>query len=92
MVYSILTHLLPFYPRHPDKNPTDEAKEKYKDITVAYETLSDPTKRNEYELTLQGRQWPGSRRTSTPTNTVELNAAYVPLPVAAERRIKAILC
>ena len=77
MFSTILTSLLAFSSRHPDKNPTDEAKEKYKDITVAYETLSDPSKRNEYELTLQGRHWPGTRRTTTPTNTVELNAAYV---------------
>lgn len=34
---------------HPDVNKTKEAKQRYLEITEAYETLSDPKKRKIYD-------------------------------------------
>jgi DnaJ-class molecular chaperone len=45
---------------HPDRNQGNaEAEEKFKEISGAYEVLSDPGKRQEYDLQRQGRG-PGS--------------------------------
>ena len=35
---------------HPDVNPDPTVKDKFKDITAAYEVLSDPNKRQKYDL------------------------------------------
>jgi DnaJ family protein A protein 5 len=34
---------------HPDKNPTDEGRQKFMLITEAYEVLSDPNERTWYD-------------------------------------------
>jgi DnaJ homolog subfamily B member 4 len=38
---------------HPDRNDTEEAKEKIQEINQAYEILSDKNKRNQYNMELQ---------------------------------------
>ncbi len=47
---------------HPDVNPSPEAKERYIQIKEAYETLSDPKRRAEYEKARKG----GGQRPQTP--------------------------
>src|SRR5947209_15622144 len=35
---------------HPDVNPSEDAQERFKDVTAAYEVLSDPQKREIVDL------------------------------------------
>lgn len=42
---------------HPDKNKSSRAGEMFMGIKVAYEVLSDPEKRRQYDLALQLQEW-----------------------------------
>ena len=35
---------------HPDVNPDPQTQERFKDVTAAYEVLSDPQKRQMYDM------------------------------------------
>ena len=51
---------------HPDINPDPQVQERFKEVTAAYDVLSDPQKRQQYDM--------GGDRKST-----RLNSSHIPL-------------
>lgn len=55
--YRRLAHAL-----HPDTRPDDpDATGRFREVTAAYEVLTDPARRARYDRTRTGRQWSGRR-------------------------------
>jgi DnaJ-class molecular chaperone len=77
---------------HPDKNKSPEAAEKFKEISVAYDTLKDKDKREEYDLQIRfGGQSGGfkdNRTSYDPTGFEDLFAEIVRQRNARAKREK----
>ena len=50
---------------HPDRNKSPDATEKFREIVNAYEVLSDPQQRGEYDKTLFVSTTPKTQETKT---------------------------
>ena len=53
---------------HPDINPDPQVQERFKEVTAAYDVLSDPQKRQQYDMGGSGDR-----------KSTRLNSSHIPL-------------
>jgi len=61
---------------HPDLNRSREAHERFLAVKEAYETLSSPLRRREYDETLQAPPWETPWRAPQPARVIRVTAPY----------------
>jgi rubrerythrin len=70
---------------HPDSNPSPEAEDKMKEITWAFELLSDPDKRREWRMRKDQQEQDSRTQFSQPKSNEESPSPFTTCPVCGER-------
>lgn len=58
---------------HPDKNPNKDTSKKFKEVTEAYKTLSDPHTRSKYDIMFGNKDFSGITNTF---NNIDMNETF----------------